>query len=265
MEFSTPQIVRDTDQLRRLLRAWRGNGATVAIAPVFKGPHQGHFGLLETARRHAARVVVCIVDDMDMTQTTLLDRASCDLIFAAGPAPGTTTVRTAPSGFGDQASLDARTTHVARLLGQVQPDIAVFGEKDWQQLVAIRQMVRDLALPVGVVSTATVREDDGLAVASRNAQLSPENRVIAPTLHKVLTASAGLIAQGNPVDQVVAATERFLVESGFSSVEYVAARRAYDLAPVPVFDPAKPARLFAAARLGDVRMTDSVPVARVVS
>ena len=266
MEFSTPQIVRDTDQLRRIVRGWRGTGSTVALAPILGSPHDGHLGLSETARRHAARVIVSASGTMDMAQATLLGRAECDLIFVPNPEPESATrICVNASGLGDQTALDATTTRLTRLLGQVQPDIAVFGEKDWLQLVAIRQAVRDLALPVGIVSAATVREKDGLALSTRNASLSAEDRVTAPTLNKVLTASAGLIAQGNPVDQVAAATQRFLAESGFTSVEYVTVRRAYDLAPVTEFSPAKPARLFAAAHLGSVRLSDNVPIQRVSS
>lgn len=264
MALSTPQIIRETDQLRRLLRGWRGTGATVALVPLFGNPHQGHDRVIETARRHATRVVACFVGDIDTAQAATLDRESCDLIFAPAATPMTTQLRTVASGLGNQDALDIRTTQIARVFGQVQPDIAVLGEKDWLQLVAIRQMVRDLALPVGIVSAATVREGDGLAISSRNALLSPKERVIAPTLNKVLTASAGLIAQGNPVDQVVDATKRFLTESGFASVDYVAARRAHDLAPISTFDPAKPARLFAAAHLGAVTLSDSVLITRAL-
>ena len=260
MQYCTPQIIRDSDQLRRVLRGWRGAGTTVALAPVVGGIHDGHLGVLETAKRQASRVVVSFFGDPDVGQATLLNQAECDLIFAPESFAIDTSVATKGTGLIDQAPLDQATTRFVRLINQVQPDIAVFGEKDWQQLVAIRQVVRDLSLPVGIVSAPTVREDDGLTVSTRNGQLTAEQRVIAPVLHKVLSASAGLIARGNPVDQVTAATERFLSESGFDSVHYVSARRAHDLAPVTTFDPAKPARFLAAVQLGRVRLTDNVPI-----
>jgi pantoate--beta-alanine ligase len=266
MAHSTPQIVRETDQLRRLLRGWRDTGDTIALVPLFGELHQGHSGVLEAARRHAAHVVVGVSSNNDsaIAQAAQLDRSICDLVFAPGAAQTSTHLHGADFGLGNQDALDARTTQVARMFGQVQPNIAVLGERDWVQLVAIRQMVRDLALPVGIVSAATVREKDQLAISSRNTVLTPQQRVIAPTLNKVLTACAGLIAQGGPVGQVVDATRKVLSESGFSSVDYVAARRAHDLAPIPNFDPAKPARLFAAVRLGTVQLTDSVPITRAV-
>lgn len=265
MQYSTPQIIRDSDQLRRILRGWRGAGTTIALAPLMGGFHDGHLGLLETARRHASRVVVSLFGEIDVAQATLLDRESCDLIFAPQTLEMETRVNTSGANLVDQRILDDMTTSIVRLMNQVQPDIAVFGEKDWQQLVAIRQVARDLALPVGIVSTATVREDDGLAISMRNAQLTAKERMIAPMLMKVLTASAGLIAQGNPVDQVTAATHRFLSEAGFDRVDYVSARRAYDLAPFDTFDPATPSRFLGAVQLGRVRLTDNVPIARVSS
>jgi len=143
-----------------------------------------------------------------------------------------TSLRTVPDDLEDQAALDERLTSFARLFNQVQSDIVVFGEKDWQQLIAVRQMVRDLALPVGIVSSATVRASDGLALSSR------------------------------PVDQVVAASRRFLSESGFDDVHYLTARRAYDLAPISSFNPMKPARLIGSVQLGRVTLTDNVPIAR---
>lgn len=262
MTGPTPQIVRDTDQIRRLLRGWRGNGDTIVLVPLTDAPHHGHSGLLDTARRHAKRVVVSVFDPADLTQTAEIGRDGCDLIFASGAAPESTRISTAGTGPGDQDAIDAHTTLIARVFGQVQPDLAVIGEKDWQQLVAIRQMVRDLALPVGIVSAATMREPDGLAMSSATARMSGAERALAPTLHKVLTASAELIAQGNPVDQVVAATGKFLTDSGFSSVRYIAARRAHDLAPITRFNAARPARLFAAVTLGEGELADNVPIRR---
>jgi len=261
MQSSIPQIVRDTDQLRRLLRGWRKEGETIALVPMRGGPHDGHLGLLDTAHRHASKVIVSVSGNFDMTQAVLLGRASCDLIFAPQNPPQRTMIRVFSNGLGDSDVLDARTTNFANLFGQVQPDVAVFGEKDWVQLVALRQMVRDLSQPIGIVSAATVREDDGLAISSQNELLTPEERVIAPTLNKVLTASAKLIARGGMVGPITQATQKFLSESGFSSVEYVSVRRAHDLGRITEFDPAKPARLLGAVQLGRVRLTDNVPIA----
>lgn len=265
MQYSAPQIVRDVDQLRRIMRGWRSTGSTIALAPIMSRLHDGQLSLIETARRHAARVVVSVSNPPDIAQATLLDRAACDLIFAPDPMPETTQVILRDAGLEDAASINAMVTAMARLLNQVQPDIAVFGEKDWQQLVSIRQMVRDLALPVGVVSSATLRDEDGLALSARNRALGPEDRAIAARLNKALSASADLIAQNGPVEQIVSACNRFLSESGFEQVHYVAARRAHDLAPITGFDRAKPSRLLAAVQLGGVRLSDNVAIARTMS
>jgi len=262
MQFSSPQIVRDTDQLRRIVRGWRGAGTTIALIPIHQPIHDGHQSLIETAKRHAARTIVSVPSDIDMAQSTVIGGNACDLIFAPEVSSGSTRLQMTADELEDQEALDARLSAFARLLNQVQPDIAVFGEKDWQQLVAVRQMVRDLAIPVGIVSSATVRATDGLALSSRTRELTPEDRVTAQTLFKVLSATAGLIAGGQPVEQVVAASKRFLTESGFDKVHYLTARRAFDLAPISDLNPMKPARLLGAVQLGRVRLTDNVPIAR---
>lgn len=262
MQFSSPQIVRDTDQLRRLVRGWRGAQTTIALVPIHQPIHEGHQSLIETAKRHAARTIVSVPADIDLAQSTVIGSNDCDLIFAPVDTAISTQLRTAPDDLTDQASLDTRLTSFARLFNQVQPDIAVFGEKDWRQLVAVRQMVRDLAVPIGIVSSAAVRGGDGLALSSRLRDLTPDQRVTAQTLFKVLSATAGLIADGQPVDQVVAASSRFLSESGFDDVHYLTARRAYDLAPLTRFDPKKPARLIGSVQLGRVTLTDNVPITR---
>jgi len=261
MQVSIPQIIRDTDQVRRLLRSWRKEGETIALASVKGGPHGGHLGLLETAHRHASKVVVSVSDNFDMTQAALLGRASCDLIFAPYIPPHMTMIRGVWCGMGDMDAREKVATNVARLFGQVQPDVAVFGERDWLELAMIRQMVRDLEFPIGIVSSATVRDEDGLAISSQTELLTEEERNIAPTLYKVLTASAKLIARGSLVGPVTQATQKFLSESGFSSVDYVSVRRAHDIGRITRFDPAKPARLFASVQLGRVRLTDNVPIA----
>lgn len=260
MQASLPQIVRDTDQLRRLLRSWRGAGATIALAPLGNRCHEGHVRVIETAKRHAARVVVSLSGEMDAVGLSHLAGASCDLIFAPDTAQPGTQINLMANDLGDAEALNSLATTTLRLLNQVQPDSAVLGERDWQQLVSIRQMVRDLAIPVGIVSAPTLRESDGLAISAENADLTPEERQIAPTLHKTLTASAALINQGQPIDQVLGASERFLRASGFSTVDYLTARRAYDLAPLDGFSRTTPARLLCAARLGSVRLTDNVAI-----
>ncbi len=260
MQASLPQIVRDTDQVRRLLRGWRGAGSTVALAALGNRCHEGHVRLIETGKRHATRVMVAISGELDAASLSQLAGASCDLIFAPTPAPATTQINLSAKDLGDGDALDAMATAMARLINQVQPDVAIIGERDWQQLVSVRQMVRDLAMPVGIVSAPILREADGLAVSTGNAELTPEERQIAPTLHKTMTASAALIVRGQPIDQVLAASGRFLEASGFSNIDYFTARRAFDLAPLDGFSRTTPARLLCAAHLGSVRLTDNVAI-----
>ncbi len=262
MQFSSAQIVRDTDQLRRIVRGWRGAGSTIAVVPFNQPRHDGHRSLIDAAKQHATRTIICVRAGLDLTQPTVINSDASDLIFAPEEPTGSTRVQGEDDQLEDQAALDGRLTFVARLLNQVQPDIAVFGEKDWQQLVAVRRMARDLALPVGIVSSATVREDDGLALSLRTSELTPEQRVVAPTLFKVMTATAALIADGEPVEQVVAASRRFLSKSGFDRVHYLTARRAYDLAPISIINAKKPGRLLGCVQLGRVRLIDNVPIAR---
>lgn len=261
MQISTSEIITDPDQLRRVMRGWRADGETVALAPIKSGLHDGHLSLVETASKLASRVVVASFGGIDPGRAMMLDRTPCDLIFAPTALSETTLITVHAPRLGDRSELGAMPTNMVRVFNQVQPDVAVFGEKDWQQLVTMRRIARDLDIPVRIVSTATMREDDGLAISSRNSLLSAEQRAVAPTLNKVLNATAGMMALGQPVETVVAATHRFLSESGFRKVEYVAARRAHDLAPITSFDAATPARLFAAVQLGGVRLTDNVPIA----
>ena len=194
MQFSSPQIVRDVDQLRRIVRGWRGAGTTIALVPIQQPIHQGNLSLIETAKRHAARAVVSVPAHIDMAQATVIGSSACDLIFAPDTPAGATGLRAPDDGLGDQVVLNARLSALARLFNQVQPDVAVFGENDWQQLVAVRRMVRDLAIPVGIVSSATVRGDDDLALSSRMRESTPEQRVVAQTMFKVLSATAASVS-----------------------------------------------------------------------
>lgn len=290
MQSRSPQIIRTIDQLRRTVRAWRNTGEKIALTPTMGGLHDGHLSLIEIAKRHAGKTIASIFvnptqfgenEDFDAyprreaEDAEMLGGAGCDLIFAPSvdemyPVGFATAVKVdrATDGLCGSRRPDhfqGVTTVVAKLLNQVQPDVAVFGEKDWQQLVTIKRMVRDLDLPVSIVSAPTLRESDGLAMSSRNRYLNAEQRKIAATLHKALTACARHIAQGSPVPAVESACKRLLTESGFGEIDYVEARRASGLERVVEFDPAKPSRLFGAAHLGRARLIDNVPITRTPS
>jgi pantoate--beta-alanine ligase len=150
-------------------------------------------------------------------------------------------------------------TVVAKLFNQVAPDLAVFGEKDYQQLCVVRQMVRDLDMAVEIVAAPTVREADGLALSSRNAYLSPREREIAPALHRAIVDVAVKVAKNGRVPDAVATSKKVLERAGFRHIDYVEVRDAETLA---AYDPAggRPGRVLAAAWLGRTRLIDNVPV-----
>jgi pantoate--beta-alanine ligase len=153
---------------------------------------------------------------------------------------------------------DGVATVVAKLLLQALPDVALFGEKDYQQLLVIRRMVRDLDIPVRIEGVPTVREADGLALSSRNAYLTPAERAVAPTLHRSISAVARAVAEGGSPEHEASLAADALVRAGFRKVDYVAVRDAESLDPVSTAS--RPARVLAAAWLGRARLIDNVPV-----
>jgi pantoate--beta-alanine ligase len=158
---------------------------------------------------------------------------------------------------------DGVATVVAKLLLQALPDVALFGEKDYQQLLVIRRMVRDLDIPVRIEGVPTVREADGLALSSRNAYLTPAERAVAPTLHRSISAVARAVAEGGSPEHEASLAADALVRAGFRKVDYVAVRDAESLDPVSTAS--RPARVLAAAWLGRARLIDNVPVNRTPS
>lgn len=270
--------------LRERVSAWRQLGLTVGFVPTMGNLHHGHFKLVTEARRHADRVVVSVFinplqfgpteDYADYPRTPkqdaeLLDKAAADLlfqpevaeIFPAGPDRGTVVDVPQLSGVlcgavrpGHFAGV---ATVVTKLLNIVQPQVAVFGEKDYQQLLVIKQLVRDLNIPVQIVSAPIVREEDGLALSSRNGYLSAAERKTAPILHQVLSEAAASLADGEGCDAATSAG-RFKLEGKGFRVDYVAVRDPETLAPL--FGPIRgSARVMGAAYLGTTRLIDNVP------
>ena len=279
------ETVRTVAELRARVHAWRGAGERIALVPTMGALHKGHLGLVTLGLAHAERVVATIF--VNPTQfgpgedlaaypsdpahdTALLERAGCDLIFAPSSA------EMYPPGFATRVRVEGLTNclcgalrpgHfdgvaqvVTKLLGQAQADLAVFGEKDWQQLVVIRRLARDLDIPTEILGAPIARDSDGLAMSSRNRYLDQAQRAVAGQLNKVIDAAAGRIADGAPAGGEMAAAVAALMAAGFDAVDYVECRGADDLAPVEAFDSARPARVFAAARLGRARLIDNVPV-----
>lgn len=277
------ETVRTVEALRGQVLAWRQAGARVALVPTMGALHAGHLSLLETARGHADRLIASIFvnpkqfgpnEDFDRypraadADAALLSDAGCDLLFlppvdAVYPAGFSTHV--AVAGLGDDFCGAARPGHfdgvatvVAKLLIMAGPDVAVFGEKDWQQLAIIRRMATDLNLPVAIIGSPTVRDADGLALSSRNAFLSAGDRAAAAALPAAMRAAIARIEGGAGVTAVLAEAEQQLLAAGFSSVDYIALADAASLARLDQVD--RPARLLAAARIGGTRLIDNMAV-----
>lgn len=278
-------IVRTVADLRALARAWRAKGETVGVVPTMGALHDGHLSLIEAARQRAERVIATIFvnptqfganEDFSRYPRSLdADRArlaevDADLVFApsaeemyppgfvvsvslGGPATAGLEDRFRPTHFAGVATV------VAKLLNQAQADIAVFGEKDYQQLLVIRQMARDLDIPTEIYGAPTSRESDGLARSSRNVYLSPQERARAPALHRALETAAGAIANGSAIEEALAAARGAVANAGFE-IDYIEARDAQSLAPV-ANDAVGGIRILAAARIGATRLIDNVAVA----
>lgn len=276
------QIIREIDALRSAIAALKADG-TIAFVPTMGALHAGHMALVAEARRRARHVVASIfVNPMqfganeDLSTYPRREAADSAMLEAEGVAllwaPDSSTMY--PAGFassisvgGVSADLDgaARPGHfdgvatvVAKLFNQVAPDIALFGEKDFQQLAVIRRLVRDLDLPVEIVGVPTQRDADGVALSSRNAYLSAEERLAARALPRALGEAAQAIAGGTPIAEAVDRARSRLAAAGFDPIDYVELRDVETLKPSTTLD--RPARLLAAARIGRTRLIDNVPV-----
>ncbi|MEE8293802.1 MAG: pantoate--beta-alanine ligase [Kiloniellales bacterium] len=280
----TIETVRRVTGLREVVAGWRSAGARVGLVPTMGALHAGHVALVRRAREDCGRVVASLfVNPIQFNKPGDLkgyprDEASdaakfeaegVDLLFAPDVAEvyteGFATKVSVPAlsdclcGVARPGHLDGVATVVAKLLNQCQPDVAYFGEKDFQQLQIIRQMTADLNIPVEIAGVPTVREADGLALSSRNQLLSPEQRAVAPAMYRLLCAAADQLAGGGPaVEPVMAAARTAIVAAGFEDLDYLELRAEADLAALERAD--RPARLFAAAWLGGVRLIDNVPV-----
>lgn len=275
------RTVREVSALRSAVAGWRGEGARVALVPTMGALHTGHLALIAAARRHADRVVASIfvnpkqfgpAEDLaryprtEAADAALLAEADCDLLWAPAveaiyPAGFATTVSV--GGVSDRWDGAARPGHfdgvatvVLKLLNQAAPDVALFGEKDWQQLQVIRRLVTDLDLPIEIVGVPTQRDSDGLALSSRNAYLSPDERACAVALPRALTAAAAAIGAGGEASEALATAEATLATAGFA-IDYIALVDAETLGDPT---PDRPRRLLVAAKLGTTRLIDNVTV-----
>jgi pantoate--beta-alanine ligase len=282
--MTTPQIVNTIGLLRARLAAARREGARIGLVPTMGALHDGHLSLVHKTRKHANKVVVSIFvnpaqfaphEDFDSYPRTLdadvrklAAAGGADLIFA--PSVG----EMYPQGFATRIEVGGPSqgletdfrphffvgvaTVVAKLLLAVMPDVATFGEKDYQQLLVVRRLAADLGLATEVIGAPIIREPDGLAMSSRNAILNPGERRIAGQMNVVLKRAITSLRGGMPIAAAEEAGRCGLLEAGFASIDYVAVRDAKTLTPLAALD--RPARLLAAAKVGSTRLIDNMAV-----
>jgi pantoate--beta-alanine ligase len=277
------QIVRDIETLRQAMAELREGGGTIGFVPTMGALHAGHMALVAEGKRHADHVVVSIFvnpkqfaanEDLstyprrEAADTRMLEEGGCALLWApevVAMYPEGFATNVGVAGLSDDLDGAARPGHfdgvatvVLKLLNQVRPAVALFGEKDYQQLAIIRRMVRDLDLPVAILGVPTQRDADGLALSSRNVYLGEEERRAARALPRALGEAASAILQGGAVEEALAAAREKLAKAGFDPIDYVALRDAETLDPVVILE--RSARLLAAARIGRTRLIDNLPV-----
>jgi pantoate--beta-alanine ligase len=279
-----PLVVRSVPALRKIIARYRAKGETVALVPTMGALHDGHLSLVRAAHKRARRVIVSIFvnpaqfapsEDFKTYPRTfpadlkLLAELKADLVWAPTVAvmyPDGFSTKIAPEGPA-LAGLEDRfrphffggvATVVSKLFLQVTPDIAIFGEKDYQQLKVVTRMARDLDLPMRVIGITTVREKDGLAMSSRNAYLTPSERAAAPVLYRTLKETAAAIKSGAPVPDALGRGRTAIEQAGFA-LDYLEARHAETLAPVQTAKGA-PVRLLVAAKIGTTRLIDNIRV-----
>lgn len=275
------QTVRQPVPLREAVAAWRAAGERVALVPTMGALHDGHMALVDAAKRSAERVVVSIFvnpkqfgpnEDLgkyprkELADSRMLAAAGVDLLWMPPVEvmyPEGYATNISVSGVSDvldgahrPGHFDGVATVVTKLINQVRPDVALFGEKDWQQLAVIRRLVTDLDLDIEIQGVLTQREDDGLALSSRNAYLVPEDRARAVALPRALGVAERAIAKGGDPEAALAQARDMLTQAGFE-IDYVTLADAETLG-----DPVegRPMRLLAAARIGGTRLIDNIPV-----
>lgn len=275
------QTIRQLDALRDALASFRAAGESIALVPTMGALHEGHMALVDAARRRTSRVVVSIFvnpkqfgpnEDLaryprrEMQDSRMLMEAGADVLWMPPvevmyPDGFATTVSVSGvsevlEGAHRAGHFDGVATVVAKLFGQVRPDVALFGEKDFQQLAVIRRMATDLDLGIEVVGVPTQRDDDGLALSSRNLYLDPDERQRAVCLPRALGVAARTLEKGGSAEEALAQARDMLAQAGFET-DYVALVDAETLGEPA---PDRPMRLLAAARIGNTRLIDNIAV-----
>jgi pantoate--beta-alanine ligase len=278
-----PVVARTLSALRKALDPSRSK-RTLALVPTMGALHEGHLALVKLAKRRADRVVVSVfvnptqfgpAEDFgryprtwDADLAALADE-QVDVVWAPTPEvmyPEGFATRLSPEGPALAGLEDKFRPHffggvatvVAKLFLQCRPDVAIFGQKDFQQLKVVTRLARDLDLPLKVIGAPTLREKDGLALSSRNVYLSTQERAVAPALHKALSACAQQIRNGQIIAKAVDAARDTISRAGFA-IDYVEARHAETLAPIHQQKDG-PIRLLVAAKIGTTRLIDNIPV-----
>lgn len=276
--------IRVLSELRALNRTWRCDGETVGVVPTMGALHQGHLSLVKQAKAACDRVIVTVfvnpkqfnnAEDLEKYPRTEDADAEALAPFDVDVMYLPTPDQIYPNGFSTNVSVsgvseglcgahrpghfDGVATVVAKLLLQTGADRAFFGEKDFQQLQVVKRLVRDLDIPTEIVGCATVREEDGLALSSRNVRLSETARNTAPRLYAILQDVADELGRGATAEAAIYTAKARIELDGFSEVEYLELRAEDGLTPMTVLD--RPARLLVAAWLDGVRLIDNIPVA----
>ncbi len=277
------KTIRRKSELRDLTNSWRRAGETIGVVLTMGALHDGHLSLVKAAHSRADRVIVTIFvnprqfnnpEDLAKYPKTedndarILGPLAIDVLYIPEPEEmyptdfsTTISVSGVSAGLcgGDRPGhFDGVATVVTKLLLQTDADCTFFGEKDYQQLQVVRRVVADLDLKTEIVACPTVREDDGLAMSSRNLRLGKESREVAPVIGRVLESAANVIGQGGNVAQALQTSRQALLVAGFDDVDYFELRSDPNLQPLMSAD--RPARLFVAAWLNGVRLIDNTPV-----
>ena len=276
-------IVRTVAELRSHVSMWRREGLSVALVPTMGSLHAGHLSLMKVGKERSDRVVATIFvnplqfapnedfetyprrEDSDIRK---LVQEDIDLLFAPDVSemyrPNATTTISV-GGLTDclcalsrPGFFDGVATVVTKLLLQALPDIAIFGEKDYQQLLVIKRLATDLDIPVEIIGAPTIREEDGLALSSRNVYLDTKSRSIAPSMYNILTQYASDISNGNDIKKSLQLAKQNMQKSGFEKIEYLDLRSSQTLQACN--DIKRPSRLFAAAWLGSTRLIDNLAI-----
>ncbi|TPK49673.1 pantoate--beta-alanine ligase [Mesorhizobium sp. B2-5-4] len=280
--MSRPDVVDSVAALRARISDWRRDGLRIALVPTMGALHDGHLSLIKIALERADRCVVSIfvnptqfapsedldkyprqlARDLDMLATAKADLAFTPDVSEMYPAGFATRISVGGPSAGLETDFrptffDGVATVVAKLLLQAAPDVAIFGEKDYQQLCVVRQLCRDLDLPVEVIGAPTIRDAHGLAMSSRNAYLDEAELRIARQLNLILRKAAAALAAGAGQEETIADASRALIAAGFQKVDYVKARESLTLTP---WRHDRAGRVLAAAWLGKTRLIDNVEV-----